>query len=114
MNWLLDSILEEDTEAEINSCPVDAAKVERLGKAEDPTGAAAPEDLAATEVHWTADGKDLSDADFYIIAVPTPIDEQRRPDLSALRAAARIVGKLTSEDTDLSTEHDRHLAAAYE
>ena len=33
---------------------------------------------------------------------------------SLYERAARIVGRFTSEDTDLSTQHDRHLEAAYE
>jgi UDP-N-acetyl-D-galactosamine dehydrogenase len=70
----------------------DRAKVERLRKGKDPTGAVAGADLAAIQVEWTAEPADLSAADLFIIAVPTPIDAHHRPDLSALRGAARIVG----------------------
>jgi UDP-N-acetyl-D-galactosamine dehydrogenase len=75
---------------------VDVRKVERLRKGEDPTGAVEPDDLAAAEILWSADAQDLAAAQIYIIAVPTPIDEQRRPDLSALRSAARTVGSALS------------------
>lgn len=36
--------------------------------------------------------EDLKRADFYIVTVPTPIDDTRRPDLGALQAASRLVG----------------------
>ena len=71
---------------------VDAAKVTRLAEGRDPTGAATEEELAAADLHWTSDARDLAAADLYIIAVPTPIDAHRRPDLAALRGAARTVG----------------------
>lgn len=71
---------------------VDAAKVERLAKGEDPTGAVSGDDLAGVEIDWISDPTALAAADLFIIAVPTPIDANHRPDLSALRGAARIVG----------------------
>ena len=75
---------------------IDLRKVERLRKGEDPTGAVEPEVLAAAEIEWTAKPEHLATAQLYVIAVPTPIDEQRRPDLSALRGAARTVGAALS------------------
>ena len=75
---------------------VDAAKVERLRRGEDPTGAVTGEELAGADLLLTSDEKELAAADFYVVAVPTPIDEQRRPDLGALRAAARTVGQALS------------------
>ena len=35
----------------------------------------------------------LSDADFIVVAVPTPIDQARRPDLSPVESAAKTAGK---------------------
>jgi UDP-N-acetyl-D-galactosamine dehydrogenase len=74
----------------------DLRKVERLRKGDDPTGAVAPEDLAEVQLHWTADPSELAAADLYVIAVPTPIDANHRPDLEALRAAASTVGRVLS------------------
>jgi UDP-N-acetyl-D-galactosamine dehydrogenase len=71
---------------------VDLRKVERLRKKEDPTGAVTPEDLAAADLRITADPADLAPANVYVVAVPTPIDANHRPDLTAMRAAARTVG----------------------
>jgi UDP-N-acetyl-D-galactosamine dehydrogenase len=39
---------------------------------------------------------DLADANVYIVTVPTPIDAYKRPDMAALRAASRTIGKVIS------------------
>ncbi|HED65014.1 MAG TPA: nucleotide sugar dehydrogenase [Planctomycetes bacterium] len=76
---------------------VDADKVSRLSRGEDPTGAVENEEVRAAELLWTADEADLRDANFYVVAVPTPIDAHRRPDLGALESAARTVGRSLSK-----------------
>ncbi len=73
---------------------VDAERVRRLAAGEDPAGEAGEEELRAAELLWTHDPADLAPADFYVVCVPTPIDAQRRPDLSALRAASETVGRV--------------------
>jgi UDP-N-acetyl-D-glucosamine/UDP-N-acetyl-D-galactosamine dehydrogenase len=50
-------------------------------------------DLARKELYFTDDPDDLRAADFFIITVPTPIDDARRPDLRFLLTASRTVGK---------------------
>lgn len=40
---------------------------------------------------------DISDSNFYIIAVPTPVDENNRPDLTPLISASEIVGGILKE-----------------
>ncbi|WP_028576486.1 NAD(P)-binding domain-containing protein [Desulfomicrobium escambiense] len=49
----------------------------------------------AAAVHFepTTDASRLKDADFVIVAVPTPIGRNRRPDLSPVESASRIVGR---------------------
>ncbi|HEY8370554.1 MAG TPA: NAD(P)-binding domain-containing protein, partial [Thermodesulfobacteriota bacterium] len=70
-----------------------AEKVARLARGEDPTGAVTPDDLARAEVEYTTDPARLAEADFVIVAVPTPVDEAKRPDLRALASASRLVGE---------------------
>ncbi len=70
---------------------VDRAKVERLIQRNDSTGEVSHEDLNPEHVTFTANPAQLRDANFFIVAVPTPIDAQKHPDLSALRAASRTV-----------------------
>jgi UDP-N-acetyl-D-galactosamine dehydrogenase len=47
----------------------------------------------ATKLEFTADPNLLSEADFIIIAVPTPIDKLNRPDFNPLEGACKIIGK---------------------
>ncbi|HJR83497.1 MAG TPA: nucleotide sugar dehydrogenase, partial [Sphingomicrobium sp.] len=50
-------------------------------------------DLAASTVKLTSSPGDCTGADVYIVTVPTPVDKQNRPDLSAVLAATRIVAQ---------------------
>ncbi|MYD96251.1 MAG: nucleotide sugar dehydrogenase [Gammaproteobacteria bacterium] len=48
----------------------------------------------ATRLTFTAEADELRGCDVFLVAVPTPIDEHKRPDLTALQAASRTVGRL--------------------
>ncbi len=71
---------------------IDEAKVERLRRGVDITGEVEREALEASGLRMTADPADLAAADFFIVAVPTPIDDAKSPDLGPVRAASRTVG----------------------
>ncbi len=45
----------------------------------------------------TANIDDIRDCNFYVVAVPTPVDENNRPDLAPLRGASRTVGQVISK-----------------
>ncbi len=49
------------------------------------------------DIVFTSKLEDLKDVNFYIIAVPTPIDDANLPDLTPLIAASRTVGKVLKE-----------------
>ena len=69
-------------------------KVEAYRRFEDPTGEVSPEQLrAATLLNCTTDGAALKDADFIVVAVPTPIDDARRPDFFPLVSSSETVGR---------------------
>ena len=60
----------------------------------DPTGELPDEDIrAASQLTVTTDPALIGDADYIIVAVPTPIDEARRPDFGPLVSASRTVGQ---------------------
>lgn len=68
-------------------------KIESYKKQIDPTGEVGAEALAsAKSLQFTTDPKALKEADFIIVAVPTPVDEAHVPDLSPLRSASEMVG----------------------
>ena len=60
----------------------------------DPTGEVSSEDLrAATQLTYNTDASILSDADFIIVAVPTPVDAAHQPEFTPLINASEAVGK---------------------
>ena len=60
----------------------------------DPTGEVSGDDLrAAKQLTVTTDPAALAEADFLVVAVPTPIDLAHQPDFSPLRGASEAVGK---------------------
>ncbi|HOX67854.1 MAG TPA: nucleotide sugar dehydrogenase [Burkholderiaceae bacterium] len=69
-------------------------KVAAYRRFEDPTGEVSTEQLrAATLLTCTTDGAALAEADFIIVAVPTPIDDARRPDFQPLVGSSETVGR---------------------
>jgi UDP-N-acetyl-D-galactosamine dehydrogenase len=71
---------------------VDHARVEALRAGQDRTREVASEDLKIPSLSFTSDPASIRDSDFFIVTVPTPIDDARRPDLGALFEASRLVG----------------------
>jgi len=68
-------------------------KVRALLGGEDPTCDGFEEEVRGSSVQFTDDATRLSECDVVIVAVPTPIDENRQPDLKPLETASRTVGK---------------------
>ena len=71
---------------------VDHARVEALRAGQDRTREVASEDLKIPSLSVTSYPASIRDSDFFIVTVPTPIDDARRPDLGALFEASRLVG----------------------
>ena len=70
------------------------SKVESYRRSEDPTGEVSAADFQdAHHLHVTNDPAELTEADFIIIAVPTPVDAAHQPDFAALTGASESVGK---------------------
>ena len=51
------------------------------------------ESLTNRNLSWSSNPEDIRKADFYIITVPTPVDAQNKPDLTAILSASRTVGE---------------------
>ncbi|MFZ3287626.1 MAG: nucleotide sugar dehydrogenase [Telluria sp.] len=68
-------------------------KIESYRRMVDPTGEVSSEQLrAATGLSVGCDPAELAQADFIVVAVPTPVDNAHNPDFSALIGASRTVG----------------------
>ncbi|TYO96477.1 nucleotide sugar dehydrogenase [Desulfallas thermosapovorans] len=59
----------------------------------DPTGEVGSEAIKNTTVEFTAGERKLREARFHIIAVPTPVNKDHTPDLTALKSASCILGR---------------------
>lgn len=59
----------------------------------DPTKEVGDEAIKETTIEFTSDEKKLKEAKFHIVAVPTPIKDDKTPDLRAVKAASKTVGK---------------------
>src|SRR5690349_6890406 len=72
---------------------INKAKIEELQGGFDRTGEVSAAELKSSQVHYTADPAALKNADFIIVAVPTPINEALQPDLKALYVSSELIGK---------------------
>jgi UDP-N-acetyl-D-galactosamine dehydrogenase len=71
---------------------IDATRIGELRDGHDRTLEVPSADLQSPSLRFTGDVAAFRDSDFFIITVPTPIDEGRRPDLGAVLTATRAVG----------------------
>lgn len=69
-------------------------RVEMMKNNIDPSQELEAEDFNDTDILFTSKLEDLKSANFYIVAVPTPINEHNEPDLSPLLKACETVGKV--------------------
>jgi UDP-N-acetyl-D-glucosamine/UDP-N-acetyl-D-galactosamine dehydrogenase len=74
---------------------IDRERVIELSRGIDRTQEVTEEEFAhAKHLSHSADVAALQDANFYIVTVPTPVDQAKRPDLSAIVSASRLVGSV--------------------
>lgn len=73
---------------------IKADRVEMMKQKEDPSRELPAEAFDGCDIEFTADPEDLKQAKFYIVAVPTPINEHNEPELTPLLKATETVGKV--------------------
>jgi len=76
---------------------INAERVEMMKNNVDPSNELESSDFDNCDITFTHEINDLKDVDFYVVAVPTPIDEINIPDLTPLLSASRTVGKVLSK-----------------
>ena len=73
---------------------INRARIAELSAHRDHTLEISSEELQATpQLRFSADPADLAGCNVFIVTVPTPIDDAKRPDLRPLESASRTVGK---------------------
>lgn len=69
-------------------------KIRHYRQMQDPTGEVATEQFhAAQHLSFTSEPAGLAEADFIVVAVPTPVDAARQPDFGPLIQASRTIGR---------------------
>jgi len=72
---------------------INPARIKELQSGHDRTGEVTTADLRAADILFTEKLEELAQADFHIVAVPTPVDEAHQPDLTLMLRASETVGK---------------------
>jgi UDP-N-acetyl-D-glucosamine/UDP-N-acetyl-D-galactosamine dehydrogenase len=72
---------------------INKERIEELKRGYDRTREVEPEELSASkQLMYSSAIEDLKDANYFIVTVPTPIDEFKKPDLRPLESASKTVG----------------------
>lgn len=80
---------------EVIGFDINKNRIDQLKKKIDPTLEISKKEFTeATYLNFTSNPKDLKDCNIFIITVPTPIDNHKRPDLTALEKSSETVGSV--------------------
>lgn len=74
---------------------INSTRIEELQGGQDRTLEVDPHELeAAIKLSFSSDPGSLAECNVYVVTVPTPIDDSKRPDLTALLRASEMIGKV--------------------
>ena len=73
---------------------INQKRVDMMKKGIDPSNELSKKEFAGCDIEFTSSLDVLKKAKFFIVAVPTPIDENNKPDLNPLLGASSSVGKV--------------------
>jgi UDP-N-acetyl-D-galactosamine dehydrogenase len=85
--------------AEVIGFDLDEDKINVYKSGIDPTGEVGNEEISKTKIDFTSDETKLREAKFHIVAVPTPINSDKTPNLSLIEKASEIVGRNLTEQS---------------
>jgi len=78
---------------EVSGFDVNAERIAELKNGKDRTNELSEKQLAEVSIDYSDDPKTIEDATVVILAIPTPVDDEKRPDLSLLRQATQTVAE---------------------
>src|SRR5690606_21291405 len=73
---------------------INQQRVDLMKQGIDPSNELTSEDFKNSDITFTANIEDLRDVEFFIVAVPTPIDDSNLPDLKPLLSASKTVAQV--------------------
>ncbi|MAU75727.1 MAG: UDP-N-acetyl-D-galactosamine dehydrogenase [Crocinitomicaceae bacterium] len=71
---------------------INEERINLMKEGVDPSGEIEPKEFEGCDITFTANADDLKNADFHIVAVPTPINQSHQPDLTPLISASTTLG----------------------
>ncbi|MCU4753670.1 nucleotide sugar dehydrogenase [Halobacteria archaeon AArc-curdl1] len=77
----------------VHGFDIDPKKIDLLESGVDPTGDVGNEEIAESDIEFSTDEAVISEAEYVIVAVPTPVDDLEKPNLGLVEAAGQTVGK---------------------
>lgn len=78
---------------EVIGFDINKKKINNYKKGIDVTNEVGNEIISKSSVNFTSDKKDIKKGDFIIVAVPTPINQDKTPDLEPLKNVSKMVGE---------------------
>lgn len=72
---------------------INEEKINKYKAGIDPTNEVGDQGIKNCKVDFTSDEKELSEASFIIVAVPTPVNQDHTPDLTPVEGASHVVGR---------------------
>ncbi len=78
---------------------ISSRRVESLQSGHDWTGEISDDELASSSLTITQNPDALADASFILVTVPTPIDDERRPDLGPIRSSCQMIAPRLNKGT---------------
>ncbi|TAD86998.1 MAG: nucleotide sugar dehydrogenase [Bacteroidetes bacterium] len=76
---------------------INQERVDMMRKNIDPSNELDADAFANSDIYFTADIEELRSAKFYIVAVPTPVDEHNVPDLRPVKGASKTIGAVVKK-----------------
>lgn len=76
---------------------ISETRIEQMKRGIDPSKELPSSAFAGADITFTAEVEDLRGASFYIVAVPTPVDEHKVPDLTPVIRASESIGRVISK-----------------
>jgi|JI10StandDraft_1071094.scaffolds.fasta_scaffold00192_41 UDP-N-acetyl-D-galactosamine dehydrogenase len=73
---------------------INLSRINKMKEHIDPSRELSPTDFEGTDIEFSTELSDLAKASFYIVAVPTPVDEHKVPDLKPILGATSSVAKV--------------------
>jgi len=88
-----------DTVAQVVGFDINQDKVATYKKGIDITEEVGDEAVQKCNVHFTCNAADMVDSDYFIIAIPTPINQDKTPDLIPIEKATEMLGKIIKRNS---------------